>query len=414
MAPRPSITSDYISIILRAIERTQNDPAHLRSLVYDIARLSLGKHVLTNYQRLGSAGLQRHLQDLESAIDQIENHAHESRELTGGGTRAQLINGPDTPSEQTALSRRDSSRDLTLDEDWWKNTSIATRQTPIEIYEGDGTLTEILQPTEIWEPRFGRETKRRSANSSWNVQLALAALIGVGIYAVTFIQSNYFRDLKYLVSVDPRSGLPAQATPSNEKRPSANSTPGTINSTVGGVAIDFPLPSVYGVYIVSAGKLNELEPLSMKVPDSRVAISAIISSPSRVTLPSGTVSFVIFRRDLVSSAPMQVFVRIVAEVTKEMKFTGVGPPTTAKINDEWAIRSKSYEYKVAPVDNNPEMIVLHPSDSQLALSPGRYALVLAGHGYDFTIAGQMTETAQCLERTNAVGGLIYSECRTLP
>ena len=66
-------TSDYISVILRAIEKAENDPVHLRSLVYDLSRLSLGKHLLNNYRLLGSEGLQRHVQDLETAINHIED-----------------------------------------------------------------------------------------------------------------------------------------------------------------------------------------------------------------------------------------------------------------------------------------------------------------------------------------------------
>jgi hypothetical protein len=58
------------------------------------------------------------------------------------------------------------------------------------------------------------------------------------------------------------------------------------------------------------------------------------------------------------------------------------------------------------------MVTLHPADPQNALSPGRYALVLAGKGYDFTIEGQATDAAQCLERTNVIGGIVYSECST--
>ena len=69
---------------------------------------------------------------------------------------------------------------------------------------------------------------------------------------------------------------------------------------------------------------------------------------------------------------------------------------------------------MSPIDDNPEMVVLHPEDPNLVFSAGRYALGIGGHGYDFTVAGQMTDTAQCLERTDAVGGTIYSECRTLP
>ena len=60
------------------------------------------------------------------------------------------------------------------------------------------------------------------------------------------------------------------------------------------------------------------------------------------------------------------------------------------------------------------MIVLRPEDPQLTLSPGRYALVIAGQGYDFSVDGKITDLAQCLERTNVIDGMVYSECRTLP
>jgi hypothetical protein len=177
--------------------------------------------------------------------------------------------------------------------------------------------------------------------------------------------------------------------------------------------LGFALPTVYGVYAVSEGTLYELDPLPIGVPDARVAISAMISSPSHVTLPNGSLSFVIFRRDLVSTAPTEAFVRIVARVEREMKFTA-GRPTTVKLEGQWAVRSKSYTYRVAPVGSNPEMVLLHSQDPQLTLSPGRYALVIAGQGFDFTVAGNIVDTAECLERTEVVGGSLYSECRTLP
>jgi hypothetical protein len=72
MAGRPSRVSDYISIslVLRTVEKMQNDPARLRSLVYDLARRL--QHVSTTYRRLGSARLQQHL-DLETAINQVKD-----------------------------------------------------------------------------------------------------------------------------------------------------------------------------------------------------------------------------------------------------------------------------------------------------------------------------------------------------
>ena len=140
----------------------------------------------------------------------------------------------------------------------------------------------------------------------------------------------------------------------------------------------------------------------------------MFSNVSRVTLQDGKLQFIVFRRDLVSSAPTEMFVRVVARVARETKFSGAGPATTTTIDGQWAVRSQSYEFRVAPLGDSPEMIVLQPADPQLSLSPGRYALVVAGRGYDFAVDGEVTDAAQCLERAGVVGGAVYSECRTLP
>jgi hypothetical protein len=45
------------------------------------------------------------------------------------------------------------------------------------------------------------------------------------------------------------------------------------------------------------------------------------------------------------------------------------------------------------------------------LPPGRYALVLKGLAYDFTVAGTVNDPRQCLERLVATNGRFYSECK---
>jgi hypothetical protein len=117
---------------------------------------------------------------------------------------------------------------------------------------------------------------------------------------------------------------------------------------------------------------------------------------------------------LMSAAPDKVSVRVVARVIRDLKFTGRGPPTITLVVDQWAVRSKTYELKVAPLVDNPEMIVLRSENAKFSLPPGRYALVLKGQGYDFNVDGQRMDTDHCLERTNAVGETIYSECRNVP
>ena len=89
-------------------------------------------------------------------------------------------------------------------------------------------------------------------------------------------------------------------------------------------APDVPLPTEYGVYAVANGRLTELDLLPIKAPDQRVAVSASISTPSRVHLPKGQLQFVIFRRDLVANAPDRVSVRVVARVARALTFSSAG------------------------------------------------------------------------------------------
>ena len=410
MAGQPSITSDYISIISQAIEKAQNDPTHLRGLVYDIARSCLAKHILANYHELGSVKWYRHMLDLEEAINQVESLSQSANKALTDDPSAQLLDGPEPANsrdhDDNALVVQEPVSDATANNVWRDNTPVVLQPTLNCVNE---PFPEIIQASDLWVPAFGSVGKRNRIDLPWGLPLAIAAFIGVVIYAVLLVPFSYIQTLNHstaeqLAQAAPSIPANAQLDPKVSLRES--------NSAAVAQALGFSPPTVYGVYAVSGGKLFTLGPLPIKVPDPRVGISAMISEPSYVTVPDGKLSFVIYRRDLVSSTPTEAFVRVVAQVERELKFNVAGPPTPEKIKDQWAIRSKSYQFKVSPIDDKPEMVVLHPEDPNLVLSAGRYALSISGHGYDFTVAGQMTDTAQCLERTEAVGGTIYSECRT--
>jgi hypothetical protein len=411
MAGQPSITSDYISIISQAIEKAQSDPAHLRSLVYDTARSCLGKHILANYHELDSVKWCRHMLDLEEAINRIESLSQSANEALTDDPAA-LLDGPEPANSQdhdhNALVVQESVSDATGNNVSPDNPPVVSRPTLTEIYRVD---EEIIQASDIWVPAFGGRGNRSRIDLPWGLQLAIAAFIGVVIYAVLLVPFSYVQGLNHSAGQLAQGAAPS--IPANAQLGPKVSLREANSATVA-QALGFSPPTVYGVYAVSRGKLFTLGPLPIKVPDPRVGISAMISEPSHVTVPDGKLAFVIYRRDLASSAPTETFVRVVAQVEREVKFNVAGSPTPEKIKDQWAIRSKSYQFKVSPIDDNPEMVVLHPEDPDLVLSAGRYALSIGGHGYDFTVAGQMTDTAQCLERTAAVGGTIYSECRTLP
>jgi hypothetical protein len=174
-----------------------------------------------------------------------------------------------------------------------------------------------------------------------------------------------------------------------------------------------PVPSTYGVYAVSDGKLVDLDLLPTKVPDPRIAISSSIAVPSHVHLPAGQLQFVVFRRDLVNNMPDRVELRVVARVVRALTFGSAGRPTITDVTGSWVVRSNSYQMRVAPVDDHPEMVLLHPERAEFVFPAGRYALVLKNLAYDFTLDGPLTDAAHCLERTDAPPSPIYTECRDL-
>ena len=103
--------------------------------------------------------------------------------------------------------------------------------------------------------------------------------------------------------------------------------------------------------------------------------------------------------------------RVIAQVVRALTFDPSGKPTTAQITDTWVVRSNAYQMRIAPIPENPEMITIRPPPDFI-FPAGRYALVLKGIGYDFTIDGPTTDAAHCLERTDALGSPTYNECRT--
>ena len=172
----------------------------------------------------------------------------------------------------------------------------------------------------------------------------------------------------------------------------------------------WPIPVTYGVYAISEGQLNELEPLGFRVPDPRVFMSATIKSPSRTNLPDGRVVFIAFRRDIATTAPDRVTVRVIARIARAMTFNSTSPAVTP-LNEEWTMRSTSYELRVAPVIEQPEMVLFRPESPELCVSCGPLRARAQEPSFRFHSSGPITDPAHCLERTEAANGAFYSECR---
>lgn len=171
------------------------------------------------------------------------------------------------------------------------------------------------------------------------------------------------------------------------------------------------MPTAYGIYAISQDKLYELEMLPGRVPDMRVAVSAAIATPSKTTLPDGHLRFVVYRRDSATNAADRAEIRLVAKVAQETTFNPAGKAVVAKVDDTWVIRNISIPFRTAPSKDSPDMYEVQREDTEAPLAPGRYALVIKGQAYDFSVGGQITDRRQCLERLAASNGQFYSECQ---
>lgn len=173
------------------------------------------------------------------------------------------------------------------------------------------------------------------------------------------------------------------------------------------------MPDTYGVYAVNKGQLTALDTLPIRVPDARVSISTTITKPAPAPLANGHLSFLAYHRDLATHVPESASVRVVARVMQATAFTG-GKPTTMAVEDTWAIRGGAIDLRIAPVPGNQEMVVIRAANPDFTLSPGRYVLMFNNQAYDFSVAGTVTDIAQCLERSDLQDRSVYSECRELP
>jgi hypothetical protein len=357
-------------ILSRMIDSVSSDPEHLRQTVYELAR-----HKLQEQFASEDKGDVRQLSKaLEVAIRGVETFVKS--------------NGPNVavlPQEQLALT----SRTLPSPErEEWRAGGPAHSVAGIQRSESAGIEKPFSWFTTLW----------------W-----LAVAVAIGLTVLVAIQRGatvgWLRN-KMNPAAAPLASSSSEhlAVASPEAPPAAKEAKPAEPSPL--------VPTAYGIYAVSADKLHELDLLPGRAPDIRVAISPLITTPSRTTLPDGHLRFVVYRRDSATNAADRAEVRIIAKVERELTFDKSGKPVVSKAQDGWVIRNISIPYRTAPKKDDPDMYEVQSEDPSFALAPGRYALVLKGQAYDFTVSGPVTDPRHCLERTAATNGQFYSECQT--
>lgn len=350
--PPPLQEVEFALILAQMINTVKQDPTQLRFAVYEFARSKLA-HNLPDTDEAERKRLQSALEVAIKGVEQFSQRGDQEQRLLAPPPSMALTVRPDVPtrSQVTVVSSR----------------------------ANDYTEAE-------WKPLPSRFGERRKTFRLWRAaSIAAGVLIAAGLAGSLYVPRALQAPAPVVSApVETKVAAPSQA---------------------------LPFPTDYGIYVLNNGKLSELDPLPIMVPDKRVALSTPVSKESRTTLPDGHARFVAFRRDLAANAPERADVRVVARVVRALSFDAKGKATYSAVSDEWSIRNTAFEFRVRPIAGNPEMLLIQPENPDFTLPPGRYVLALKSQAYDFTIAGDVTDPLQCLERTDAANGTFYSDCQ---
>jgi len=391
------------SVLAQMVAEVSQDHAHLRSFIYEYARVQLRKELYPRFLDGAWSEIEEQMRGLEDAIDRLETEYERSTPLPPHA-KPRLIpaDEEDTPSTPPAAyfgaggTMRFGAGGLNARSLLGRSRAHDHSSVPVA-YSGSGIA--------------GAGPGTHLQSRSWRTAYFLVAVvIGVAIYAAFDAASLLDRaglhwldrPMQIVVKTDAIEKTVSGAAQRQQQTTRNESLPRRVG--------DVPVPTDYGAYAVVDGRLIELEQLALKVPDPRVAISAAITAPSHTHLPASPHQFVIFRKDLLNNTPERAAVRVVAQIVRALTFESNGAPKSKSIEQSWVIRNTSYSMRLGPLADNPEMIVVRSEQADLLLPAGRYVLVLKGIGYDFTIDGPVTDHAHCLERTDALNAPIYSEC----
>lgn len=380
-AVKASTEVDFALVLSRTISSVIADPEQLRTTVYELARHKLHEQIANE----APEEIDRLADALEVAIKGVETHFNrmELRSLEGPDGRPLRL-GP--PANQTIVA---------------PNTAVAGSAMLDPGFDAEPFSNEKRWHRPDWKPQAAR--KRWKFTAPWRYATVMAVVVAIAfaiqqrVNPLAMMRSNVGQGTMASKTV----AKPVQAA--SEQASPAEAEPARPAGLI---------PTTFGVYAVSNGKLYPLELLPGHAPSPRVAVSAAISTPSKTVLPDPHVRFIVFRRDSATNALDRAEVRVIAKIEQAMTFDKAGKPVITK-NEEssWVIRNISYPYLTAPLQGQRDMYEVLGEDADKPLESGRYALILKGESYDFTVAGQIKDSKHCLESVAAANGAFYSECQ---
>jgi hypothetical protein len=446
---------DFALVLARVIDAVNQDPAELRRAIYELARIKLQREGWRQNPPMDIGQMRRVTKALETAIDRVEAFSSQRDEARALRSLDRLIKDqqraePSLSADATLLAIENGATDASASQFYNgkvggppepKTVSTeanggfpdAARASPLDSYDDGrggfaqraydpeeaipvdpalavpprGSLRVIDRLLLLWQWFVGRDAlagERLRRGASPLTRTLVVTAVAVGLVLLISQRGSLFQ-LFERPSVSTTAALPAQ-TP----EPTATSTSVPVAPPPHKEEPAQLMPRVYGTYAISNGELFELEALPGRAPDARIALSAVVTKTSRTILPDGRVSFVAYRRDFAASAPERASVRVIAKIARAVSFNSGGKAQQSGVDDEWIMRNISFPFRVAPVESKPEMLALE-AESDPALPAGRYGLVINGIAYDFSVAGDVTDPGQCLERVAAANGTFYSPCR---
>ncbi len=378
---------EYALILSQMIDVAQADPSQLRLAIYEFARAKL----INNTFNKTADERRRLAQALETAIAGVEKFAekrdkHQRVVFRHGG--AELSEMPVSSAPDPALLQAISDIRKPM------ITTAPEAEAPIRLHPA---AADRKAPLPLVSPTLFAGARIWVAGGL--VAVAAVALVATLTYRLT--------------RPDDRTGVPAGASivRKNDPGTGAAAERGAQPSAQVRADLPFQLPTDYGTYLIQGSSVLELEPLDLSVPDKRIEMSTPITQVHQISAADGSPKFLLFRRDLANDPPQKVEVRPLARVARMTTFDARGKPTFSVPSSMWIIRNASYELRVRPVPDRPEMLLVQARDGSSELPAGRYVLSLKDKGYDFIVPGDVTDPAHCVERTEASNGSFYSACQ---
>ena len=250
---------DYYHVLARIVLAIAPDDARMRRKVYDFARHKLRQQLDRQSSVLNDTEKAKQLLELETAIDQIE---------------------------------------VDLGDDQSRLTHSAPKFSSAVIHPSVEIISPGMRLRPLSEPHDEFTVARNAGPPASLRRSAIIFVVAAALGAVTYTIIQHELHWTSLSDEQTDQGVLNRAI--------YKSNPSVASAT--------PTPGAYGVYALVDGQLAELQPLPIRIPEAKIAISGTISSPSATRLPNGRMQFIAFRRDLVNNAPEKVVVRVVARV----------------------------------------------------------------------------------------------------